>query len=97
MCPRNMMMRVIDTSDPNLRDLIAATGLVTLLKLDSNRRFFGLYDLEIWRKTSKIIGHLFYATSNFVHHFIAIGEIKLELQSGNAQFGSWFVQTTQGH
>ena len=26
--------------------------------------------------------------STFVHHFIAIGEFKLELQSGNAQFGS---------
>ena len=34
------------------------------------------------------IGHLFYATSSFVHHFIAIGDFKLELQSGNAQFGS---------
>ena len=34
----------------------------------------------------KTIGHLFYATSSFVHHFIAIGEFKLELQSGNAQF-----------
>ena len=36
----------------------------------------------------KTIGHLFYATSSFVHHFIAIGDFKLELQSGNAQFGS---------
>ena len=36
----------------------------------------------------KTIGHLFYATSSFVHHFVAIGELKLELQSGNAQFGS---------
>ena len=36
----------------------------------------------------KTIGHLFYATSSFVHHFIPIGEFKFELQSGNAQFGS---------
>ena len=36
----------------------------------------------------KTIGHLFYATSSFVHHFIPIGEFKLELQSGNAQSGS---------
>ena len=35
----------------------------------------------------KTIGHLFYATSSFVHHFVAIGDFKLELQSGNAQFG----------
>ena len=33
----------------------------------------------------KTIGHLFYATLSFVQHFIAIGEFKLELQSGNAQ------------
>ena len=36
----------------------------------------------------KTIGHLFYATSSFVHNFLSIGEFKLELQSGNAQFGS---------
>ena len=36
----------------------------------------------------KIIGHLFYTTSSFVHHFKSISEFKLELQSGNAQFGS---------
>ena len=36
----------------------------------------------------KTIGHLFYATSSFVHHFIVIGEFKQELQSGNGQFGS---------
>ena len=126
----------------NLRDLIAATGLVILLKLDSNHRFFSLCDSEIWwmtlknywapllyyiklcassqtpwwiqtgvtvRKCSirvkigdflscvtlkfdggpwKTIGHLFYATLSFVHHFKAIGEFKLELQSGNAQFRS---------
>ena len=36
----------------------------------------------------KTIGHLFYATLSFVHHFKAISEFKLELQSGNAQFRS---------
>ena len=36
----------------------------------------------------KTIGHLFYVASNFMHHFMAIGEFKLELQSGNVQFGS---------
>ena len=126
----------------NLRDLIAATGLVILLKLDSNGQFFSPCDLEIWWMTpknnrapllcyiklfasfrshwwiktgvtvwkrliwvkfddffsrvtlkydgwlSKTIGHLFYATSSFVHHFVAIVEFKLELQFGNAQSGS---------
>ena len=42
------------------------------------------FDVWPW----KTIGHLFYATSSFVHHFVAIGHFKLELQSGNAQFGS---------
>ena len=36
----------------------------------------------------KTIGHLFYATSSFVQHLVAIGEFKLELESGNAQSGS---------
>ena len=36
----------------------------------------------------KTTGHLFHATSSSVHNFVAIGEFKLELQSGNAQFGS---------
>ena len=36
----------------------------------------------------KTIGHLFNTTLSFVHHFKAIGEFKLDLQSGNAQFGS---------
>ena len=36
----------------------------------------------------KTIGHLFFAVSSFVQHFIAIVEFKLELQSGNAQFES---------
>ena len=43
-------------------------------------------EFDVW--PLKIIGHLFYATSSFVHHFVAIGEFKLELQSGNSQFGS---------
>ena len=65
----------------NLRDLIAATGLVILLKLDSNRRFFSPCDLG-WPK--KTIGHLFNATLSYLHHLVAIGELKLELQSRNA-------------
>ena len=32
----------------------------------------------------KTIGHLSFAVSSFVQHFIATGEFKLELQSGNA-------------
>ena len=122
-------------------DLIAATGLVILLKFDPNHRFSGPCDPEIWWMTSKnnraplyciklcasfqihqwiqsevtvqkgsirviiiiflsrvtlkfdgwpwkTIWHLFHTTSSFVHYFKAISEFKLELQSGNPQFGS---------
>ena len=124
----------------NLRYLIAATGQVILLKLDSNRQFFARVTLKfdgwpwkiirhvfykssfcvsfqihqeiqtedtvqnrpIWVKIDdffsrvtfefdvwpwKTIGHLFYSTSSFVHHFVAIGEFKLELQSGKPHLG----------
>ena len=35
----------------------------------------------------KTIGQLFYATSSFVHHFVAVGQFKVELQSGTAHLG----------
>ena len=56
-----------------------------LVKMDD---FFSRVTLKFNGWPSKTIGHLFYATSSFVHHFIPIGEFKFELQSGNAQFGS---------
>ena len=141
----------------NLRDLIATTGPVILLKLDSNCLFFSPCYLHndvikwkhfprywpfvrgihrppvnsphkgqwrgalmftlIWARINswvnnceagdlrryrphygvivmlkfdgwprKIIGHIFYTTSSFVHHFKSISELKLVLQSGNTQF-----------
>ena len=127
----------------NLSDLIAATSIAILLKLDSNYRYFGPYDLKTWwmmtsrnnrspllcyaklcatfqshwwiqtvvtvrklpirvkivyflsRMTLKFggwprkrIGHLFYATSSVVRRIISIGELKLEVQFGNAKLGS---------
>ena len=45
-CPCCISKRSGNTS--NLRDLIAATGLVILPKLDTTRRFFSPCDLEIW-------------------------------------------------
>ena len=76
------------TNKANLRDLIAATGLVILLKLDSNRQFFACVTLKFNGWPRKIVRHVFYTTSSFVYHFRSISEFKLELQSGNAQFGS---------
>ena len=50
--------------------------------------FLAHVTLKFYRWPSKTIGHLSHATSSFVHHFIVISEFKLELESGNAQFGS---------
>ena len=50
--------------------------------------FFPRVTLQSGEWSWKTKWHLFYTTSSFVHHFQAISEFKLELQSGNAQFGS---------
>ena len=71
----------------NLRDLIAATGLV-ISNWIQIVNFSAHVTVKFDGWPCKTIGHLFYATSSFVHHFEAIGEFKLELQSGNTQSGS---------
>ena len=50
--------------------------------------FFNRVTLKFDRWPCKTIGHPNLPISSFVHHFVAIGKFKLELQSGNAQFGS---------
>ena len=57
--------------------------------------FFSRVTLKFDGWPSKTIGHLFYATSSFVQHFVAIGEFRLELQSGNAQSGSKSTNITR--
>ena len=42
------------------------------------------FDGWLW----KTIGRLFYTTSIFLHNYKAMGEVKLELHPGKAQFGS---------
>ena len=74
----------------NLRDLIAATGQVIsnwIQIVNFSARVTAKFDG--WPR--KTIGHFFYTTSSFVHHFKSIGEFKLDLQSRNAQFGSKLV------
>ena len=71
----------------NLRDLIAATGLV-ISNWIQIVNFSACVTVKFDGWPCKTIGHLFYATSSFVHHFVPIGEFKLKLQSGNAQSGS---------
>ena len=51
--PCNLEIWRMTLNKANLRDLIAATGLVISLKLDLNRRFFSPCDLEIWWMTQK--------------------------------------------
>ena len=68
---------------PNLRNFIAATGLVILPKSDPNRRFFGPRDLKLWRVTLKRIGNFSHASRSYVCHFITIREFGFELQSRN--------------
>ena len=50
--------------------------------------FLSHVTLKFDRWPWKTIGHLFYTTSSFVHHFVAIGEFKLEFKSRNTKFGS---------
>ena len=66
------------------------------LELQSKNAQFGSKSIIfcpvcLWNLTDDFentLGHLFYATSSFVHYFVANGEFKLGLQSGNAKFGS---------
>ena len=75
-----------NANNANLRNLIAATGLVIsnwIQIVNFSARVTVKFDG--WPR--KTIGHFFYTTSSFVYHFKSIGEFKLDLQSGNAQFG----------
>ena len=55
------------------------------VKFDEFKSYVTLkFDVWPWKTTE----HLFNATSSSVHHLGTIGVSKLELQSGNAQFGS---------
>ena len=89
MTPKNNKARLLYTITPCVSFHIhqwIQTGVTVRkhpiwVKLDD---FFscGTLQFDVW--PWKTIGHLFYSTSSFVHHFVAIGEFKHELQSGNA-------------
>ena len=61
---------------------------VTVRKRQIIGNFLSRVTFKFDRWPWKTIGHLSHVTSSFVHHFIAIGHFKLELQSGYAIFGS---------
>ena len=64
---------------------------VTVQKLSvwvKSGHFLSRVTLKFDKWPWETIGHLFYAISSFVHHFIAISGFQMQLQSGNAKFGS---------
>ena len=70
---------------------IKAIGIFKLDLQCESPRFGSKLEIFLSRATLKIdgwpwktIGHLFYAASSCVHHFIAIGEFTLEFKSRNA-------------
>ena len=72
----------------NLRDLITVTCLVFLLKIGFKSLILGPCDLEILWKTSKNNKAPLLCYFKLCAAFHAICEFEMELQSGNAQFGS---------
>ena len=78
--------RIRKHNKANLRDLIAVTVLLILLKSDPNRFFCSCENFTDDQK--KTLGNLFHPPWSYVCHFIAIHEFKMELQSRNTQFGS---------
>ena len=82
-----LRLRVQKLNKANLRDLIAATGLV-ISNWIQIVDFSACVTLKFDGWPQKTIGHIFYTMSSFVNHFKSIGEFKLELQSWNAQLGS---------
>ena len=78
------MMTLVKINKAKLRDLITATGLV-ISNWIQIVDFSASVALKFDGWSRKTIGHFFYTTSSFVHHFKSVGEFKLESQSGSAQ------------
>ena len=73
----------------NLRDVIASNRPSNLSQIAFNLSIYqpmGSWNLMDGIKKTR--GHLFYTTSSFVNHLKSIANFILEIQSGNAQFGS---------
>ena len=68
--------------------IILKPFVISVRKQSGNAQFGSKSAIEIPWMTLKNNRALFYVALSFVHHFIAIGEFKLELQSGNARIGS---------
>ena len=82
----------------NLRDLIAGTGLIILLKFDQNHRFFSPYDLEIWWMTSKnnrtpLLYYIKLCASIQIHRWIQI-EVTVQKCSIRIKIGNCLSHVT---
>ena len=82
----------------NLRDLIAATGLVILLKFDPNHRFFVPCDLEIWWMALKnnrapLLYYIKLCASFQIHRWIQIG-ITVRKRSIWVKIGNFLSRVT---
>ena len=77
-CAMDTMKIKLYKNKANLRDLIAATGLVILLKFDPNHRFFVPCDLEIWwmaleNNRAPLLYYIKLCASFQIHRWIQIG------------------------
>ena len=84
-----------DLNKANLRDLMAATGLVILLKFDPNHRFFSPCDLEIsWMTLENNRAPLLYyiklCASFQIHRWIET-EVTVQKHSIRVKIGDFFV------
>ena len=93
-------MRVLKhyVNEANLRDLIAATGLVILLKLDSNRRFFNPCDIEFWWMTLKknrapLLYYIKLCESFQIHPWIKTG-VTVQKHSIRVKIGDFMSRVT---
>ena len=82
----------------NLRDLIAATGLVILLKLDWNCPIFSLCHLEIWWMTSKnyrapLLHYIKLCASFEIHQLIQTGDT-VQKHSIRVKIGDFLSRVT---
>ena len=82
----------------NLRDLIAATGLVILLKLDSNRRFFSPCDFEIWwmplkNNRAPLLYYIKLCVSFQIHQWIQTG-VTVRKRSMQVKIGNFWSHVT---
>ena len=82
----------------NLRDLIAATSLVILLKFDPNHRFFSPCDLEIWwmasqHKRAPLLYHIKLRASFRIHRWIQT-EVTVRQRSIQVKIDNFFSCVT---